>query len=167
MAHEDIVPASDFKGNIKLKTGRIITANSWFNMPFLRFRKGMIGNALRKVGLQDMGVNSKLQKLVATVNHGRWLVICPDCGGAEYAWEEKYMLCLSCYNAKVGHRFRPFVFPSERGRIEELLIVRPLPNRNWSLGETVADLERENEEHAEELLIKEVKEDVLDDSSSS
>lgn len=150
-----------------LKTGRIITANSWFGMNFLKFRKTLVLKALLKHGLQDLGVDSGLKPLVAIVNKGRWLVICPDCGGAEYAWEENFMMCISCFNAKVSHKFRPSIFPTQRDRIEKILLSRPLPNRNWNLGETIPDLENENQEHADELLVKEVKSNVMDDSNSS
>jgi len=150
-----------------LKTSKLVTANSWFEMDFLKFRRTLARKALMKHRLVDLGVDDKAKPLVAIVNQGRWLVICPDCGGAEYAWEEKYMMCMSCFNSKVGHRFRPFVFPSQRDQIEELLVSRPLPNRNWTLGETVADLERENQEHLDQLLTKEVKSNVMDNARSS
>jgi hypothetical protein len=62
----------------------------------------------------------------------------------------------------MGHKYRRLVFPKQRQEIEELLAVRPLANRNWNcprdkirLGrdETLDELQRENEEHAAELLI--------------
>lgn len=137
-----------------LKTSKLITANIWFEMDFLKFRRTRLLKAMMKHRLQDFGVDSGLKPLVAIVNHGRWLVICPDCGGAEYAWEEKYMMCISCFNEGVGHKFRPAIFPVQREQIEELLILRPLSNRNWSLGETVADLRKENEEHSDKLIAR-------------
>ena len=90
--------------------------------------------------------------LPAKVDYGRWCVDCPDCNGAEFVWLDGplVMMCAGCWNAMVGHKWRPVNLPTpkKRARIDELLRARPLPvNRNWLPSETVADLERENAEH--------------------
>lgn len=84
--------------------------------------------------------------LEAKVNHNRWIVECPDCGGAEYVFpEQPLMLCASCWNAAVGGSWRRVVMPSERDAIENALVVRPTPQaRNWEPGEKVAQLRAEN-----------------------
>lgn len=67
-------------------------------------------------------------------------------------WEENVFMCCSCFNAHLGHRFHTTVFPLERQAIEDLLIKRPLVNRNWYPSESTAVLEAENEAHHGELL---------------
>ena len=88
--------------------------------------------------------------LKAYVNHGRWLVKC-ECGGCESAYEEGWFMCRSCLNGAHGHKYRPLVFPKQRVKIEETLLPRPLPNRNWTI-ETVTELRDENAKHKHELL---------------
>ena len=93
--------------------------------------------------------------LKAWVSAGRWIVLCGSatCKGAERVWEEGLVMCASCWNGYAGHQLVRTSFPRSRRRIEEQLDVRPLENRNWLLGETVADLEIENAQHAAELLV--------------
>ncbi len=135
-----------------LKTARIVTANTWFETDFMTFRRTRVAKALFKRGLRDMGPAEEVPALKAFVNAGRWSIKCPDCGGGEYAWEEGWVMCLSCFNEKIGHRIRRVEFPGNREKIEALLLRRPLSARNWEPGETLKALERENKEHAAELL---------------
>jgi len=141
----------------------LITANTWFAnlgrpgpriMTFADWRKFRLGRLRERFRIPDAGLDDTLEPVLAFVNKGRWIVVCPKCGGGEYAWEEGYYFCCSCLNSYMGHKFRRLVFPKERVKIEELLIVRPLGNRNWFPQETLAGLKRENEEHAVELLVK-------------
>jgi hypothetical protein len=84
----------------------------------------------------------------AEINHGRWLVRCPFCSGAEEANPgEPVFYCLSCGNADFSGRVMLVAFPDERGAIEAALLRREMGNRNWSPGESLADLVRENAEH--------------------
>lgn len=87
--------------------------------------------------------------LIARVNHGTWIVDCPnpDCRGAEYIWEEGLFMCWSCFNAHVDHCYLLTDFPKERRTIEAILDVRPEPNRNWDHHESIDDLQSENIEH--------------------
>ena len=92
--------------------------------------------------------------LKARIDHGRWLADCPYCRGAELVTlDDPVFLCLSCGNVVCMSQFLPVQFPNEqrRNRIEELLIIRPLPNRNWRTGESVEDLKRENRKNAYRL----------------
>jgi hypothetical protein len=76
-------------------------------------------------------------------NHGRWIVLCPVCGGAELASETVHrFVCIDCGAG-------PFetVWPADREQIEAVLMDRPEENRNWFPGETVDELVAENEEH--------------------
>lgn len=139
----------------------LITANTWFGsmhtnpnrtMTFDIFRQSHLAALRKRFSFPERPLNKEAEPVTAFVNRGAWLARCPDCRGAEYAWEEGVFFCTSCLNSGLVHRYRRLVFPEERGRIEELLIVRPVANRNWNLGEAIEVLERENEEHAAELL---------------
>lgn len=142
--------------------GKLITGNTWFagitrrnevrTIPFDLFRRAYLGRLFVRFHIREGGFDEKTEPVPAFVNKGNWLVVCPVCGGAEYAWEEGWFFCCSCKNSYLGHKYRKLVFPADRARIEELLADRPLANRNWTPRETVEDLERENKEHAAELL---------------
>lgn len=133
----------------------MITANTWFNLPWRAWLKGRILPQARRHQVSIPEGIADVEPAVAHIARGAWLVRCPDCRGAEYAWEEGEFFCMSCLNGKVGHKIRPSAFPPERKEIEALLMVRPLMNRNWYHDESLADLEKENEEHKDELLVKE------------
>lgn len=85
----------------------------------------------------------------AYVNHGRWVVECPDCHGAQLACKtDRRFMCHCCGNQYVGGRWRAVVWPSERqvAAIEKLLVARPDEvNRNW-VGESFAKLKQENDD---------------------
>ena len=89
------------------------------------------------------------EPLPAIVNANRWIVECPVCNGAEFAWKEwPLFLCATCWNGANGYAFRPVVFPDDVEAIERVLMARPVPDRrNWLPGESVADLMAENEAH--------------------
>lgn len=89
--------------------------------------------------------------LPARINHGRWIVDCPDCNGAQMVFGDSaapVTMCPNCWNGAALRRWRRVLFPKDRAEIEAALAMRPLPmNRNWSPGETVADLWHENAEN--------------------
>lgn len=138
----------------------MITANTWFGalqkapgpMEFDTFRRTNLRRLRERFHIQEGKADDEIEPVKAFVNKGRWIVVCPLCGGGEYAWEEGYCYCCSCHNSYMGHKYRRLVFPENRAEIEAALIVRPLANRNWNLGETIEDLLRENQEHEAELL---------------
>ena len=85
--------------------------------------------------------------LVAIVNHGRWVVPCPTCAGAEYARESGLFMCENCWNSGSRRAWLLAVFPEDREEIEAALIKRLSPqNRNWTPAETLNDLNQENTE---------------------
>ena len=87
-------------------------------------------------------------ELMAEVNHGRWVVHCPFCAGAEFAWEGGPFMCCSCWNEEAGGKFLKMRFPQERKEIEALLLKRPkAENRNWHRDEPIEELKAENEKH--------------------
>ena len=87
--------------------------------------------------------------VAAHVNHGRWIVECPDCHGAQFACpDDRRFMCNYCANAMVGGMWRPVTWPKNRAAIEEALMARKLPNhRNWFPHESAADLRAENKMH--------------------
>jgi len=85
------------------------------------------------------------ENLEAEINHGRWIVRCPYCSGAEIAEsEDPVFMCLSCFNEKNGGRFRPVKFPVDLESIEAELKSRKNENhQNWITGESLEDLKGE------------------------
>lgn len=82
--------------------------------------------------------------LMARVNHGRWLGDC-QCGDAPLIDPEwRLAACLHCgavYSASIE-------LPDDWQAIDAALMKRPdAINRNWTPGETLEDLERENDSH--------------------
>jgi hypothetical protein len=86
--------------------------------------------------------------VAATINHGRLIVECPDCRGAEMVWRERpLLLCHSCGNRAVGGEWRRVALPGDLPALEAELSERAdAATRNWRPGETVDDLRREREE---------------------
>ncbi len=79
------------------------------------------------------------------VNHGRWVVDCPDCNGAQLACRtDRRFMCDECGNITIGGLWRPVDWPADIAAIEAVLQVRPLANQNWAPGETVQDLAADN-----------------------
>lgn len=72
--------------------------------------------------------------LEARVNHGRWMVDCPDCpvGAVLASMTDPRFVCVVC-----GSGPHAVVFPDDQERIESALVHRPKENRNWSPGEDV------------------------------
>ena len=85
--------------------------------------------------------------LKAEVNHGRWIVRCPFCAGAEAA-DPDYprFYCLTCFNEPIKNRFLPVQWPVDRDGIEAELVRRSREgNQSWLPHETLSDLARETE----------------------
>jgi len=81
----------------------------------------------------------------ARVEHGRWLVDCPDCNNCLFADpDDRRMFCTVCLNALHGGGWLPVVFPDDVAAFESELLRRPIENRNWLPGETLDDLKVEN-----------------------
>lgn len=96
------------------------------------------------------GTAPSSQAVAVYVNEARWVVDCPDCGGAQIASRaDRRFMCNECANIAIGGLWRPVVWPSstvEQG-IEKALAPRPPRNAHWLPGETVADLVAENAEN--------------------
>ena len=116
-------------------------------------------NAAKGMGFATVDQISDERRIEARVNHGRWLVDCPyDLGSELLDPSEPVFVCLSCGNLGFNEDTKlqgdgllleiDFPVPGQMRQIEKLLSARPKEiNRNWSPGETVGDLQRENEEH--------------------
>ncbi len=91
---------------------------------------------------------SKEPALHAEINHGRWIVKCPFCSGAEMAEPgDPRFYCLSCYNEQAGGKWLKVIFPSTSHvkKIEAELLKRPKKaNINWLPTETLKQLQDEN-----------------------
>lgn len=105
----------------------------------------------------DLSLNTSIVAR-AEINHGRWIVKCPWCPGATFAFEnDPRFLCPYCMNKVEGMaqdpradgRPIPVAWPEafERAAIEAALVGRPrVKHMNWIVGiESVEDLLRENE----------------------
>ena len=82
--------------------------------------------------------------LEARVEYARWIVDCPNCRNAEFAFEDKLFYCSVCGNADMSGKIRRVKMPAQRQEIEVILGQRPIVNRHWYPGETVAQLQDEN-----------------------
>ena len=85
---------------------------------------------------------------LAEVNHGRWVVDCPDpdCSSAQLAArEDPRFLCVSCLNERTAAgAWLPVAWPEQVDDIEAVLRERDTVNANYRAGETVAVLIQEN-----------------------
>lgn len=114
-------------------------------------RTGHIAQRARRLGFilppeTDLAPGAPLH---ARLYRNQWIVDCPDCRNAEFAFiDEPRFMCSECFNGAVGYLWRVLAFPANRPQIEAILRARPIPhNRNWLPGETVAQLKRENRGH--------------------
>lgn len=108
-----------------------------------------------------------MKTLKARLNHGRWIVDCPNCNGAEFAVPGQDFVCMSEWvpkamgdavgveavylkareMAKRAKQVYAVAFPDSVSEIERVLSARPAENRNWTPGESVDDLKQENRAH--------------------
>jgi len=110
--------------------------------------QSIAGSREAKLKLQRDRIN-KLEvyddkPLEAKINFARYVVDCPNCNSAEYAFEDKLFFCSLCHNSDIGSKARKVKLPPERKKIEELLSKRKIKNRHWLPGETIEDLKKEN-----------------------
>jgi len=82
--------------------------------------------------------------LEARIEYARYIVDCPNCHSAEFAFEDKLFLCSSCLNSDIEGKIRKVKMPKDRKQIEIILGKRAIKNRHWYPNETVDDLEKEN-----------------------
>ena len=107
----------------------------------------MARQMLSRRSLLKRGLISDAPPLKARIEYARWIVDCPNCGGAEFAIEDGLFMCFECKNSDVENKARQVVLPSRRKRLEEILALRPIMHRHWKDGETLKSLIGENKEH--------------------
>ena len=103
-----------------------------------------MGKWLGKITPKDDIAESPI--VPAIINHGRWMVKCPFCAGAEVLYlSHPIFLCLSCFNNEANNKFLRVKISRNWKAIEKILGKRPIQNRNWE-GESIRELIKENEE---------------------
>ena len=120
---------------------KIIEHEDWQAEPILNFLRAFWGrNKIQRPFPATFKGNVE-----AVINHGRYIVNCPNgCGGASVvSIKDSYFVCVECGSPENDGLFYNVKFPGQKARIEELLLKRPIQNRNW-IKETVAELEDEN-----------------------
>ena len=70
--------------------------------------------------------------LQARIEYARWIVDCPNCHGAEFAFEDSLFLCSACGNSDVGGKVKKVKMPENRKNIEKELGKRLIVNRHWN-----------------------------------
>lgn len=87
--------------------------------------------------------------VMVRINHGRWIVDCPFCDGAQYAsFDHPVRFCTDCLHwtePAARGAWIPVVWPATVAELEAILAERPEENRNWFPRETLEDLRAENE----------------------
>jgi hypothetical protein len=88
---------------------------------------------------------AKDEDVHVVVNHGRWVVECPDCHGAQLACRtDLRFMCNECGNISISGEWRAVVWPAQADAIDAELAKRPrVVNQHWLPGETLADLQLE------------------------
>jgi len=82
--------------------------------------------------------------LEARIEYARWIVDCPNCHSAEFAFEDKLFLCSACKNSDIDGQVRKVKMPNNRKQIEDILGKRKIINRHWT-DESVEKLQSEND----------------------
>jgi|ETNmetMinimDraft_23_1059889.scaffolds.fasta_scaffold120158_2 hypothetical protein len=136
----------------EIPESKILTHEDMFTLGYGKFIRGMAAKKSMHSPAQDGA--EKVAAVQAYINHGRWVIECPDCNGAQIASEEERRFwCLGCGNASVNFAWRHVRMPRERADIEAVLLRRPAARsdkaitRNWLPGETLRELEMENASH--------------------
>lgn len=90
-------------------------------------------------------VRPKKDAVVAWVNDGRWVVVCPNCNEGQVAHkDDPRFLCFNCENLMVDGEWRRVIFPKDVEGIErELLRRSTFVNRVWLPHETTQNLKDE------------------------
>ena len=126
-----------------------------FRAPFRQFHEN---KWLGRQGTSPPDMRSATGTVQAYINHGRGVADCPSgCGNAiAVSIAEPYFLCTVCGQRTNNGQWYHVAFPANRAAIESLLVrrqsTRPVPpnqpyfvnTRNWTVGESVESLGREN-----------------------
>lgn len=102
-------------------------------------------SGMAKDKLEERRAIDKLKRhggkpLLARIEYARYIVDCPNCNGAEFAFEDKLFFCSQCQNSDIGGEARRVKMPNERKQIEEELGKRPIINRHWKPDKDVEEI---------------------------
>lgn len=100
-------------------------------------------NKLKRGNIQRLPVSDG-KPLEARIEHARYIIDCPNCNSAEFAFEDKLFFCSICSNSNVEGKILKVKMPKERKEIESILSKRLIVNRHWLPNETVSDLRKES-----------------------
>lgn len=91
-------------------------------------------------------VAPKSAAIHALVNHGRWVVSCPDCASAQLACpSDRRFMCHECANIAIGVRWRPVLWPKDPAALSDALAGRTdRALQNLDPGETVEQVLEQN-----------------------
>ena len=111
-------------------------------------RQSRSASVVAKVKLERQRIHklevADIKPLEARAEHSRWIVDCPNCGNAEFYFEDRLFLCHDCGNSDIDGKARKVRLPKQRQYIEVALLKRQIKNRHWYPGETLDDLKVEN-----------------------
>jgi hypothetical protein len=104
-------------------------------------------DAWHKHAIASRGVAMRSESdetVIARVNHGRLIAICPSCECGMFVLRAEPMACC----AECGNLYRSVEMPAELSTLAALLLARPKrEHQNWQPTETIDDIRRENLEH--------------------
>ena len=96
---------------------------------------------INREGLRKLEIGGTVK---ARIEYARFIVDCPNCNSAEFAFEDNLFLCSQCKNSDIQGKIRQVLMPKDRIGIENILSKRAIVNRHWYPSETMADLQKEN-----------------------
>jgi hypothetical protein len=82
--------------------------------------------------------------LKARIEYSRWIVDCPNCHSAEFAFDDNLFWCSVCNNSNIQGNLYTVEMPEDRKELEVILGKRNIVNRHWNSNETLEKLEQEN-----------------------
>lgn len=131
---------------------KLIDGQSFFNKSFEKYLSSPTWiKVARQQGIRAPSeiANIEDNPTYAHISHSRIVADCPNCNNAEFVWRDgpHVMACANCGNADIQNKLRQVIIPDILNMIEGALLRRPNPaTRNWFPGETLEQLETENEE---------------------
>lgn len=128
----------------------LTTFESWFGIDDHR---GIAAGNPSPDGNRTLPTNAVAEVVpaIARVEHGRWIVDCPFCRGAEFFNATSGLFfCCGCRNAQVDNSYLAVLAPDAKTRAEIALVLCEDVDRdewrNWNPTETVDDLRRQAED---------------------
>lgn len=130
--------------------GPLVGGVYWQRLQANARTRGRVVPPITSVAEDAPPLYARVQSAPTEAGHeAQWVVTC-DCGcqTTVFVWlDTPLALFTRCWNQDWRKRWRPVVVPEPemRAEIDRALSLRPVRNRWWNPGETVADLLAENE----------------------